>query len=246
MSYPDTIPVSTPPQFRLRAGCDVELLDSLGDDATLAAYARTSSGTSTETTPERDSRLLRSLVDGRHGSVLELSTLVFRCSWPIFVQREVVRHRVGVSLTEQSGRYQELQPVFWVPQPNRPIRATGSPMRPTFEPDYDVAKVAQDELHATYQVAWYGYQKMLKANVPTEVARAALPVGVYTNLRLQMNLRSLLHFLSLRSAYQEGVTSTRSHPQHEIAEAAAKMENAAWKLFPVTMRHWNDLGRTSV
>ena len=43
--------------------------------------------------------------------------MTFFISAPIFVFREFMRHRMA-SYNEESGRYRELRPVFYVPDPS--------------------------------------------------------------------------------------------------------------------------------
>ena len=44
--------------------------------------------------------------------------MTFYVQAPIFVFREFMRHRIA-SYNEESGRYRELRPVFYVPAPER-------------------------------------------------------------------------------------------------------------------------------
>ena len=50
----------------------------------------------------------------RHGSPFEHNSMTFYVQAPIFVFREFMRHRIA-SYNEESGRYRELRPVFYVP-----------------------------------------------------------------------------------------------------------------------------------
>lgn len=50
-----------------------------------------------------------------HGSPFEHNLITFKIVCPIFVDRQMVRHRVGVSKNEVSGRYVELQERAYVP-----------------------------------------------------------------------------------------------------------------------------------
>ncbi|GAA3042274.1 hypothetical protein GCM10020000_21500 [Streptomyces olivoverticillatus] len=61
----------------------------------------------------------------RHGSPFEHNSMTFFISAPIFVFREFMRHRVGWSYNEESGRYRELEPVFYVPGESRKLVQEG-------------------------------------------------------------------------------------------------------------------------
>ena len=52
--------------------------------------------------------------------------------------------------------------------------------------------------------AYAAYQRMLDAGVAREVARIVLPLSIYSSMYVTMNARSLMNFLSLRTA-REGL-----------------------------------------
>ena len=52
--------------------------------------------------------------------------MTFYVQAPIFVFREFMRHRIA-SYNEESGRYRELRPVFYVPGPERKLVQEGKP-----------------------------------------------------------------------------------------------------------------------
>lgn len=66
--------------------------------------------------------LIRYLMANRHGSPFENGGwMQFAVTAPLMVWREHHRHRVGWSFNEQSGRYKTFDPIFWIPNENRPI-----------------------------------------------------------------------------------------------------------------------------
>jgi thymidylate synthase (FAD) len=84
---------------------------------------------------------------------------------------------------------------------------------------------------------------MLAAGVAREVARATLPVGLFSSMYATCNARSLMHFLALRT--QDERARTPSFPQREIAMVAEKMEAEWAKLMPLTYAAYNANGRVS-
>jgi hypothetical protein len=98
-------------EIRFRSDVTVELVKhSAGDqDVLWAARVSTAGG------------LINYLMRDRHGSPFEHNSMTFFVSAPIFVFREFHRHRVGWSYNEESGRYRELQPVFYVPGEERKL-----------------------------------------------------------------------------------------------------------------------------
>ena len=72
----------------------------------------------------RSKGLINFLMRDRHGSPFEHNSMTFYVQAPIFVFREFMRHRIA-SYNEESGRYRELRPVFYVPGPDRNLVQIG-------------------------------------------------------------------------------------------------------------------------
>jgi thymidylate synthase (FAD) len=51
----------------------------------------------------------------RHGTPFEHNAFTFFVKAPIAVFREWHRHRIGFSYNEESGRYKQLEPEFYIP-----------------------------------------------------------------------------------------------------------------------------------
>ena len=84
---------------------------------------------------------------------------------------------------------------------------------------------------------------MLDAGIAREVARAVLPVTIYSSMYVTMNARSLMNFLSLRTK-REG-THFPSFPQREIEMVAEQMEQHFAELMPLTYETFNGNGRVA-
>jgi thymidylate synthase (FAD) len=192
---------------------------------------------------KRDKGLINYLMRDRHGSPFEHNSMTFYVQAPIFVFREFMRHRIA-SYNEESGRYRELQPVFYVPGPDRKLIQVGKPGAYDFEDGTaeQAALVAQETMAIT-RAAYESYQRMLVAGVAREVARIVLPVNIYSSMYVTMNSRSLMNFLSLRTK-REG-THFPSYPQREIEMCAEKMEDAWAKLMPLSYESFNENGRVA-
>ncbi|HCJ47920.1 MAG TPA: FAD-dependent thymidylate synthase, partial [Microbacterium sp.] len=162
---------------------------------------------------------------------------------PIFVFREFMRHRIA-SYNEESGRYRELRPVFYVPAPERNLLQVGKPGAYEFLPGTPEQVALVDETTRTASIAAFeAYQRMLEAGVAREVARIVLPLNIFSSMYVTVNARSLMNFLSLRTK-REG-THFPSFPQREIEMCAEKMENAFRELMPLTYAAFNANGRVA-
>lgn len=227
---------------------NVEVIQQIGDDDMIVMAARVSSGADqSRLSHKTKTGLIKFLVKNRHGSPFEHGSITFRVHAPIFVAREFMRHRAGWSYNETSGRYRELEPNFWVPGYARPMTQEGKPgeYRMTHGED-DAAKIekAWEQLSGAYGCIWAAYQEMLTAGVPREVARAVLPVGLYTDFYATANPRAVMHFLSLRT--EDDRATVPSFPQQEIQDVAVRMEEAFAAYWPVTYAAWCENGRVPV
>jgi len=187
--------------------------------------------------------LINYLARERHGSPFEHTSMTFFVSAPIFVFREFMRHRIA-SYNEESGRYRELRPVFYVPGADRKLVQIGKPGSYSFvEGSKEQHQLTVDAIKDSCTQAYAAYTKMLDAGVAREVARAVLPVTLYSSMYVTMNARALMNFLSLRTA-REG-SHFPSYPQREIEMVAEKMEEHFAKLMPITYGAFQKSGRVA-
>ena len=229
-----------------RSDMSVELIKASASDADViwAARVSTAGEQSLEEVgqdPSRAAGLINYLARERHGSPFEHTSMTFFVSAPIFVFREFMRHRIA-SYNEESGRYRELRPVFYIPAPERKLIQIGKTGAYTFvdgtQEQYEITVSAMKE---SYLFVYERYQIMLEAGIAREVARAVLPVGLYSSMYVTMNARALMNFLSLRTS-REG-SHFPSYPQREIEMVAEKMEEHFAGLMPLTHGAFEKSGR---
>lgn len=171
--------------------------------------------------------------------------------WHNFVANGIVVHN---SYNEESGRYKQLDPVFWVP--GRERKLVPSPTHKSARPDFvrldDDVKYNQvvDELTSAYSQSYAAYENLLDMGVAKEVSRACLPVAIYSSCWVTTNPRSLMHFLSLRTHEEAFDPETKSgatfisFPQAEIEVAAREAENIFKTYWPLAYRSFCENGRT--
>ena len=219
-------------EFRIRDDMTVELLGWSGSDHLVAQAARVSTGSSNEVDPEKDAGLINYLMRERHGSPFEHNLFNFYIEAPIFVFREFMRHRIA-SYNEESGRYKELYPDFYIPNRERKLVQVGKPGAYTFEDGTDYMHTRMREsLMSTSVQAYTQYNKLLELGVAREVARMVLPLNLYSSMYVTMNARSLMNFLSLRTVKSD--SKFPSYPQREIEMVAEQMEAIWAELMPST------------
>jgi thymidylate synthase (FAD) len=237
-----------------RSDVTVELVRSSASDSDVLFAARVSTQgeqtldsaaahTDASEDEKRNKGLINYLMRDRHGSPFEHNSMTFYVQAPIFVFREFMRHRIA-SYNEESGRYKELSPVFYVPAPDRNLVQTGKTGHYEFLPgSAEQIALVEQESRTTSQQAYESYKRMLEAGVAREVARIVLPLNIYSSMYVTMNSRALMNFLSLRTQ-REG-THFPSFPQREIEMCAEKMEEFWAELMPYTYEAFNKNGRVA-
>lgn len=225
----------------------VELIRHMGDDDSVvqAAQVSVTGENEADLTEERKAGLINYLLREKHGSPFEHNAMTFYVKAPIFVFREFQRHRIGFSYNEMSGRYTKLLPEFYMPGANRPLVNIGKNSKPEFaEGSTEQALAVGDSLQELYTHAWSQYEHLLDQGIGNEVARVVLPVGIYSQMYVTLNARSMMSFLTLRT--QDERATHLSRPQYEIdVLTARKMEATFAKLFPVTYDSYNANGRVA-
>ncbi|MCS5733916.1 FAD-dependent thymidylate synthase [Herbiconiux daphne] len=230
----------------------VELVRSSAHDSDVLFAARVSTQgeqtlesaeAATEADPKRDRGLINYLMRDRHGSPFEHNSMTFYVQAPIFVFREFMRHRIA-SYNEESGRYRQLTPVFYVPGADRNLVQVGKPGAYDFLPGTpEQTALTAEEVRTVSTAAFESYERMLEAGVAREVARIVLPLNIYSSMYVTMNARSLMNFLSLRTKRAD--THFPSFPQREIEMCAEKMEDIWAGLMPLTYQAFNANGRVA-
>lgn len=219
---------------------NVTLLSNDGDDAFIAQMAAVS--TDADIAPERVEGLVSALLRERHGTPFEHVKATFHVEAPMFVLAQMVRHRVGFSFSVRSQRYTEVANAkLWVPEPGRPLMQVGRALDYTMlDPDdddhYDNRyATAIDVMETTYRWAMTAYDNLRTIGVAKEVARSVLPEGLFTEWAVTLNVRSALHFYSLRGSEQSG-----SKPQIEIQTVADGILREIEKFCPITVKAFRE------
>jgi thymidylate synthase (FAD) len=198
--------------------------------------ARVSFARRKEEMDESDEGLIRFLMRDRHGTPFEHNSFRFHIRTPLFVAREWFRHRIG-SFNEFSMRYARATDEFYIPEPEDVRSQIGKPGAYSFEPVSDeLAETTREELRAVYEAAYAAYERLVEAGVARELARAAIPVGAYTEFYWTVNARALMNFVSLRAA---------ETAQREIRRYADACELFLAEKMPVTHASFVAAGRVA-
>ena len=231
-----------------RSDITVELVKHAASDADVIWAARVStkgeqSLADIEADPSRSAGLINYLMRDRHGSPFEHSSMTFFVQAPIFMWREHFRHRIA-SYNEESGRYKVLEPMFYVPGPERKLVQIGKPGAYEFvDGTAEQSELVRTRTESACRAAYDAYQAMLEAGVAREVARIVLPLTIYSSAYVTMNARAMMNFLSLRKHSEDA--RFPSFPQREIEMVAERYEEEWSRLMPLTHAAFVANGRVS-
>lgn len=211
----------------------VELVGTYRTDKDIVNAARVSTGKEWDVSEfdEKDYRLLKYLLRHQHGSPFEHTFLQFRIKAPLFVHAQWVKHRIGTSINTESGRYTEIHEEFYIPTTFRK-QSESNKQASTDEVirNSDFARIIYEQ---SVRQAFDTYKYLLGMGAAREQARGVLPQSTYTSFVFTCNVRSLIHFLQLRTA--EGA-------QYEIRQYANAISRLAEPAFPYTFKAISELG----
>jgi len=91
-----------------------ELISHFGSDEMIVNVARVSYGKEASNyTDEQNDRLINYLVKHKHTSPFRHAQLQFRVKCPIYVERQLFKHQVGISVNSISGRYVDFSDSYY-------------------------------------------------------------------------------------------------------------------------------------
>ena len=208
----------------------VRLVDSMGGDDAIVQAARVSYGKGTNKVSQ-DRGLIRYLMRHRHTTPFEMVEFKFHCKMPIFVARQWVRHRTA-SINEYSLRYSEARDEFYYPDPEHiQFQSVLNKQGRRGEVPAELKQKVQDYFKEISEKSFAMYSELNEAGVSRELARAVLPVNLYTEWYWKNDLHNLLHFIGLRSD---------SHAQYEIRVFSDAMAKSVKVVAPFAWEAYQD------
>lgn len=218
----------------------VGLVDSMGSDSAVVQAARVSYGAGTKQVND-DRNLIRYLMRHKHTTPFEMCEVKFHLKMPIFVMRQLVRHRTA-SINEYSARYSVMTDEFYIPEFEQIQKqsTTNKQGREESEWGFDEKRDVQHAFQRSFHNAYKEYSSLLGKEdngLARELARSVLPVGGYTELYWKANLKNFLHMARLRMD---------PHAQWEIQELATAMYNLVKGKFPQVCEAFEDYEQNAV
>lgn len=245
------------------ADMKVELLDHMGSDLDVVNAARVSmdkvsewewhSGvteadkfgltytTNEKALSEKDTKLIHYLAKHNHWTPFSHCYAKFRIKAPIFVARQLFKHKVGLTENEVSRRYVDSTPEFFMPDKWRgkaPNVKQGSDVDVTVEDipyRYDDGFIYMEPVEKMvwmhYESSEKLYECMIEGGVCAEQARLVLPQGMMTEWIWSGSLAAFARVYGLRMD---------PHAQHETRTVAMQIGNELRELFPVSWKALTD------
>lgn len=220
---------------------NVDFIESWGSDLSVVNAARVSFDKHSNELVPKDEKLIHYLAKHKHTSCFEHMGATLKLKVPIFIARQIQRHRT-FSYNEVSRRYVDSPPEFFWPdkwrkraentkQGSSDEEITGYVFHEwsgddTIKYQYGVDTTAQQAAEQVVDHAIETYEAMLYAGVAPELARMILPQNLYTEMYMSGNLRAWSHFLHLR---------LDGHAQKEVQDVAQMVADILTPLFSVSM-----------
>jgi len=189
---------------------NVELINYFGNDLMVVNAARVSYGKSKNSIDEKDIKLIKYLIEHKHIAPFRHPQFQFRINCPIFVERQLFKHQVGLSANSISGRYVDFSDNYFKIESLRRQSSSskqgsdGALNRP------DLIEKMNKHIENSSSL----YKELCEAGIAKEQARVILPLALETQFIWTGSLLAFLHFWNLR---------LKPDTQQETREIADKM-----------------------
>lgn len=196
-----------------------ELLEVFGDDVMIANVARVSyAKEASNYTEEQNSRLLNFLWKHNHVSPFKHPQVQFRIKCPIYVERQIFKHVIGISTNSISGRYVDFSDTYTTV---KDWRKQSKDSKQGSEGEIDAPELASYIEAKTIERCKKSYKRLLDLGVGKEQARTILPLNLNTEFIWTGSLLAFLHMCDLR---------LKKDAQKETREVVAEMAKELFKL----------------
>jgi len=173
----------------------VELLSHFGNDLMIVNAARVSYGKSKEEFDNKDEKLIKYLIEHKHIAPFRHPQLQFRINCPIYVERQLFKHQVGLSANSISGRYVDFSDSYTTIKEWRKQSASSKQGSEGVVENQLGCKHIEQRVIDTCREA---YSMLLSLGVSKEQARTILPLNLNTTFIWTGSLLSFVHLWNLR------------------------------------------------
>ena len=175
----------------------VELLHHFGDDLMIVNAARVSYDKESKEFGDKDAKLIKFLIDLKHTSPLRHPQLQFRIECPIYVERQLFKHQVGLTANSISGRYVDFSDEYEAPTQYR-FQSKDSKQGSFGVVDSDTNEFFAGEVNDIIIQSQRLYNDMVEAGIAKEQARCHLPLCLTTKFIWTGSFAAFIHLFNLR------------------------------------------------
>jgi thymidylate synthase (FAD) len=177
---------------------NVELLSHFGNDTMVVQVARVSfAKEASNYTEEQNAKLINYLYKHGHTSCFRHPQLQFRIKCPIYVERQLFKHQVGISVNSISGRYVDFSDSYYtIDLWRKQSKSSKQGSDGLLEPEQQATAKTIEEKVLT--VCKQAYQDLLAMGVAKEQARSVLPLSLETEFIWTGSLLAFFHMCDLR------------------------------------------------
>lgn len=174
----------------------VELLSTYGDDNVIVEVARVSyNKLANQYTQEQNNKLIKYLAEHKHTSPFRHCQIQFRIECPIYVERQLFKHQVGVSVNSISGRYVDFSDTYTRIKEWRKQSTNSKQGSEGLVESQEDASYIQDII---IEACSNAYSKLIELGVSKEQARTILPLNLNTTFIWTGSLLAFIHMCHLR------------------------------------------------
>lgn len=175
----------------------VELLGHFGGDLMVANVARVSYDKEVAQFGANDAKLLHYLAKHKHTSPFRHPHLQFRIECPIYVERQLFKHQVGMSANSISGRYVDFHDEYEPPTEYR-LQSKNSKQGSSGLVGHSANLYFWQRVDNLIRESKKIYKEMIDLGVSKEQARCHLPLCLMTKFIWTGSLLSFIHLFNLR------------------------------------------------
>lgn len=215
----------------------VDYITHSGDDKLVSNVARVSFLKWKTEFDAKDEKLINYLADHKHWTPFSHPQITVRVKAPIFVARQLFKHKVGLTENEVSRRYVDEEPEFYWPdkwrkraenkkQGSSDEEASLSGVLMIYGTGNNFQK-GKEALEFHNDITCKLYRQLLSLGVAPEQARMILPQNMYTQWIWTGSLAAFARMYGLRS---------EPDAQQETREIAEMISKIIEPLYPVSWK----------
>lgn len=210
----------------------VELMKVFGDDLMVVNAARVSFGKSKEVFDTKDEKLIKYLIEHKHIAPFRHPQLQFRITCPIYVERQLFKHQVGLSANSISGRYVDFSDSYTEIKQFR-TQSKDSKQGSAEDLYYDLNQEALEIQSEIIRKCKNAYEDLIKLGVSKEQARTVLPLNLNTTFIWTGSLLAFLHLFNLRLK-----PDVQKETRDIVSEMLKQIKNLETNPFKYTIAYW--------